>query len=162
MAHPRGQARGLTWFTPDEEQGLITRSQLLARIAGLLGGRVAEEVIFGADEVTTGASSDIEKITQVARQMVTRLGMSDLGLVALEEENSNNFLGNDWNRRSEYSEEIATKIDHEIRDIVTACYIKTVLSTRVDNHQQSLISLCIGTRITNMVGRSCSCYPTRT
>jgi cell division protease FtsH len=122
---PRGQARGLTWFTPDEEQGLITRSQLLARIAGLLGGRVAEEVIFGADEVTTGASSDIEKITQVARQMVTRLGMSDLGLVALEEENSNNFLGNDWNRHSEYSEEIATKIDHEIRQIVTACYAKT-------------------------------------
>jgi cell division protease FtsH len=122
---PRGQARGLTWFTPDEEQGLITRSQLLARIAGLLGGRVAEEVIFGADEVTTGASSDLEKITQVARQMVTRLGMSDLGLVALEEENSNNFLGNDWNRRSEYSEEIATKIDHEIREIVTDCYVKT-------------------------------------
>lgn len=122
---PRGQARGLTWFTPDEEQGLITRSQLLARIAGLLGGRVAEEVIFGSGEVTTGASSDIEKITQLARQMVTRLGMSDLGLVALEEENSNNFLGNDWNRRNDYSEEISTKIDHKIREIVAECHQKT-------------------------------------
>ncbi|MFM7191704.1 MAG: ATP-dependent zinc metalloprotease FtsH1, partial [Microcystaceae cyanobacterium] len=90
---PRGQARGLTWFTPDEDQGLITRSQLIARIAGLLGGRVAEEVIFGEDEVTTGAGNDIEKITYLARQMVTKLGMSELGLVALESDSDNNYLG---------------------------------------------------------------------
>ncbi|MFM6056848.1 MAG: ATP-dependent zinc metalloprotease FtsH2, partial [Microcystis aeruginosa] len=83
---PRGQAQGLTWFTPDEEQGLTSRSQLLARIAGLLGGRVAEECVFGEDEVTTGAGNDIEKITYLARQMVTRLGMSELGLIALEED----------------------------------------------------------------------------
>ena len=115
---PRGQARGLTWFTPDEDQGLITRSQLIARIAGLLGGRVAEEVIFGEDEVTTGAGNDIEKITYLARQMVTKLGMSELGLVALESDSDNNYLGGEWGRRAEYSEEVASQIDREIHHIV--------------------------------------------
>ncbi|MFM8296462.1 MAG: ATP-dependent zinc metalloprotease FtsH [Microcystaceae cyanobacterium] len=115
---PRGQARGLTWFTPDEDQGLITRSQLIARIAGLLGGRVAEEVIFGEDEVTTGAGNDIEKITYLARQMVTKLGMSELGLVALESDSDNNYLGGEWGRRAEYSEEIAAQIDQAIHHIV--------------------------------------------
>jgi cell division protease FtsH len=121
---PRGQAQGLTWFTPDEEQGLMTRSQLLARIAGLLGGRVAEEVIFGDAEITTGASNDIEKITYYARQMVTKLGMSELGLVALEGENDNS-LGGDWGKRSEYSEAIAGKVDQEIRQIIHAAHQQT-------------------------------------
>ena len=121
---PRGQAQGLTWFTPDEEQGLMTRSQLLARIAGLLGGRVAEEVIFGDAEITTGASNDIEKITYYARQMVTKLGMSELGLVALEGENDNS-LGGDWGKRSEYSEAIAGKVDQEIRQIIRAAHRQT-------------------------------------
>lgn len=115
---PRGQAQGLTWFTPDEDQGLMTRQQMIARIAGLLGGRAAEETIFGEAEVTTGAGNDIEKITYIARQMVTRLGMSTLGLVALEDEDR----GNDWGKRSEYSEEIAARIDQEIRDIVMAAH----------------------------------------
>ena len=119
---PRGQARGLTWFTPDEDQGLITRSQLIARIAGLLGGRVAEEVIFGEDEVTTGAGNDIEKITYLARQMVTKLGMSELGLVALESDSDNNYLGGEWGRRAEYSEEIATQIDQAIHQIVEVAH----------------------------------------
>ncbi|MGL5034235.1 MAG: cell division protein FtsH, partial [Microcystaceae cyanobacterium] len=119
---PRGQARGLTWFTPDEEQGLMTRSQLLVRIAGLLGGRAAEEVIFGTDEMTTGASNDIEKITYLARQMVTKLGMSTLGLVALESETESNYAGGDWGRRAEYSEEIAARIDNEIRQIVASAH----------------------------------------
>ena len=121
---PRGQAQGLTWFTPDEEQGLITRSQLLARIAGLLGGRVAEEVIFGDGEITTGASNDIEKITYYARQMVTKMGMSDLGLVALEGENDNS-LGGDWGKRSEYSEAIAAKVDKEIQSIIKMAHQQT-------------------------------------
>lgn len=112
---PRGQAKGLTWFTPDEEYGLTTRNQLLARIAGLLGGRAAEEMIFGEDEVTTGAGNDIEKVTYLARQMVTRFGMSELGLVALE---------NDNHHESEYSQEIATKIDHQVRSIVDYCHDK--------------------------------------
>jgi cell division protease FtsH len=123
---PRGQARGLTWFTPDEEQSLMTRSQLIARIAGLLGGRVAEEVIFGGDEVTTGAGNDIEKITYLARQMVTKLGMSSLGLVALENEDGSNYLGGDWGKRSEYSEEIAARIDKEIRWIVEAAHRRAI------------------------------------
>jgi cell division protease FtsH len=119
---PRGQAKGLTWFTPDEEQGLISRSQLLARIAGLLGGRVAEEIIFGETEVTTGAGNDLEKITYLARRMVTHFGMSDLGLVALESESEPVFLGNELiNKRAEYSEEIATRIDAQVRAIVNHC-----------------------------------------
>ncbi|MEB3308791.1 MAG: ATP-dependent zinc metalloprotease FtsH [Snowella sp.] len=118
---PRGQAQGLTWFTPDEEQGLMTRSQILARIAGLLGGRVAEEVIFGDAEITTGAGNDIEKITYLARQMVTKLGMSEMGLVALENENET-FVGGDWGKRSEYSELIAAKVDKEIQSIIQAAH----------------------------------------
>ncbi|WGT66698.1 ATP-dependent zinc metalloprotease FtsH [cyanobacterium endosymbiont of Epithemia clementina EcSB] len=112
---PRGQVKGLTWFTPDEEYRLTTRSQLLARIAGLLGGRAAEEIIFGEDEVTTGAGNDIEKVTDLARQMVTRFGMSELGLVALE---------NDDHNESDYSQEIAGKIDHQVRCIVDHCHDK--------------------------------------
>ncbi|WP_324127347.1 ATP-dependent zinc metalloprotease FtsH [Cyanobacterium sp. uoEpiScrs1] len=112
---PRGQVKGLTWFTPDEEYKLTTRNQLLARIAGLLGGRAAEEEIFGEDEVTTGAGNDIEKVTHLARQMVTRFGMSELGLVALE---------NDDHNDSDYSQEIAGKIDHQVRHIINYCHNK--------------------------------------
>ncbi len=118
---PRGQAKGLTWFTPDEESGLVTRNQLLARIAGLLGGRAAEEMIFGEDEVTTGAGNDIEKVTYLARQMVTRFGMSELGLLALEED-SNSYTGNNGNGQGDYSEEIAAKIDTQVRSIVEKCH----------------------------------------
>ncbi|ACK68929.1 ATP-dependent metalloprotease FtsH [Gloeothece citriformis PCC 7424] len=120
---PRGQARGLTWFTPDEEQGLTSRAQLLARISGLLGGRVAEEIIFGDTEVTTGAGNDIEKITYLARQMVTRFGMSDLGPVALEDESDRAY---DWvSRRSEYSEKVWANIDAQVRTIINHCYSVT-------------------------------------
>ena len=120
---PRGQARGLTWFTPDEDQGLVTRSQLLARITGLLGGRAAEEMVFGDAEVTTGAGNDLERVTSLARQMVTRFGMSSLGLLALEDDNHQVFLGNDlMNRSAEYSEEIAAKIDLQVRTIVHHCH----------------------------------------
>ena len=119
---PRGQARGLTWFTPEEEQGLISRNQLFARITGLLGGRAAEEVIFGNDEVTTGAGNDIEKVTSLTRQMVTKFGMSDLGPLALEGTEQPVFLGGEYQNRSEYSQEIATKIDQQVRTIVLGCY----------------------------------------
>jgi cell division protease FtsH len=120
---PRGQARGLTWFTPNEEQGLISRSQLIARITGALGGRAAEEIVFGRGEVTTGAGQDLQQITGMARQMVTRFGMSDLGLLSLESQNGEVFLGRgDWMTRSEYSEEIATQIDNQVRLIITHCH----------------------------------------
>ncbi|MEH2391656.1 MAG: ATP-dependent zinc metalloprotease FtsH2 [Nostoc sp.] len=119
---PRGQAQGLTWFTPNEEQGLISRSQLRARITGALGGRAAEEVIFGAAEVTTGAGGDLQQLSGMARQMVTRFGMSDLGPLSLESQQGEVFLGRDWTTRSEYSESIASRIDGQVRAIVEECY----------------------------------------
>jgi cell division protease FtsH len=119
---PRGQAQGLTWFMPNEEQGLITRSQIKARITGALGGRAAEEIIFGAAEVTTGAGGDLQQVSGMARQMVTRFGMSDLGPVSLESQQGEVFLGRDWTTRSDYSEAIACRIDAQVRTIVEECY----------------------------------------
>ena len=119
---PRGQARGLTWFTPNEEQGLLSRSQLLARITATLGGRAAEDIVFGKAEVTTGAGQDLQQVTSLARQMVTKFGMSDLGPLSLESQNNEVFLGRDWMTRSEYSEEIAARIDTQVREIISHCY----------------------------------------
>ena len=122
---PRGQARGLTWFTPDEDQGLVSRTQLLGRITGILGGRAAEEVIFGDGEVTTGAGNDLEKVTSLARQMVTRFGMSDLGPIAMESDSGQVFLGSDFmNNRPEYSDESAARIDAQVRSIIGHCHQK--------------------------------------
>ncbi|MGF1538225.1 MAG: ATP-dependent zinc metalloprotease FtsH2 [Elainellaceae cyanobacterium] len=129
---PRGQARGLTWFTPNEEQSLISRSQLLARITGALGGRAAEDVVFGDAEVTTGAGNDLQQVTGMARQMVTRFGMSNLGPLSLEGQQSEVFLGNNLMTRSEYSEEIASRIDAQVRTIVEQCY-KDACSVIQDN-----------------------------
>jgi cell division protease FtsH len=119
---PRGQAQGLTWFTPNEEQGLISRSQLKARITSTLGGRAAEEIVFGKPEVTTGAGDDLQKVTSMARQMVTRFGMSELGPLSLENQGGEVFLGRDWMNKSDYSEEIAAKIDAQVREIINSCY----------------------------------------
>ena len=118
---PRGQAQGLTWFTPDEDQMLVSRAQLKARITGALGGRAAEDVIFGDSEVTTGAGNDLQQVTNMARQMVTKFGMSDLGQLALEQEQGEVFLGGGINR-SQYSEEVAARIDQAVREIVESCY----------------------------------------
>jgi cell division protease FtsH len=119
---PRGQAQGLTWFTPSEDQSLISRTQLRARITGALGGRAAEEVIFGDSEVTTGAGGDLQQVTSMARQMVTRFGMSKLGPLSLESQSGEVFLGGNWGARSEYSDEVAAQIDHEVRGIVAQCH----------------------------------------
>ena len=110
---PRGRTLGSTWYTPDEELGLISKAQIVALITTSLGGRAAEEVVFGHDEVTDGASGDLEVLTERARNMVTRFGMSDLGPVALENGN---------NHPSEYSEEIAARIDAQVRGMVLQCY----------------------------------------
>jgi len=123
---PRGQARGLTWFTPSEDQSLISRSQIKARIMGALGGRVAEQIVFGDSEITTGASNDLQQVTSMARQMVTRFGMSSIGPLSLENEDSNPFLGRGMGNTNEYSDEIAQKIDQQIQNIVNECYAKTV------------------------------------
>ncbi|NJN71620.1 MAG: ATP-dependent zinc metalloprotease FtsH [Limnothrix sp. RL_2_0] len=114
---PRGQAQGLTWFTPNEEQGLTTKSELMARLAGALGGRAAEEEIFGYDEVTTGAGGDLQQVSGMARQMVTRFGMSDLGPLSLESQQGEVFLGGGLTSRSEYSEEVASRIDDQVRTL---------------------------------------------
>ena len=119
---PRGQAAGLTWFAPNEEQTLISRSQILARIMGALGGRAAEEAVFGTAEITTGAGNDLQQVTGMARQMVTRFGMSSIGPMSLEGRSSEVFLGRDLMSRSEYSEEVAAKVDRQVREIVQHCY----------------------------------------
>ncbi len=121
---PRGGAGGLTWFTPEEEMGLETKAKILAQITSALGGRAAEEIIFGRDEVTQGAGQDIQVLTSMARKMVTKFGMSDLGLLALEGQEQPVFLGNDSVQRSEYSEAVAARIDHQIRAIAERCYEK--------------------------------------
>jgi cell division protease FtsH len=123
---PRGQAKGLTWFTPSEDQSLISRSQILARIMGALGGRAAEEVVFGYPEVTTGASNDLQQVTSMARQMVTRFGMSNIGPLALENQGADPFLGRSMGASAEYSEDIASRIDIQIRSIVQHCHEETV------------------------------------
>ena len=113
---PRGGAKGLTWFTPEEDQMLVSRSQLLARIITTLAGRVVEQVVFGDPEVTTGASNDLQQVTNIARQMVTRYGMSNIGPIALEDDNNEQmFLG------GEYNEAIADRIDTEVCKIITHC-----------------------------------------
>jgi cell division protease FtsH len=119
---PRGQARGLTWFMPGEEQTLVSRAQLMDRIMGALGGRAAEEVVFGHSEVTTGAGGDLQQLTAMARQMVTRFGMSDLGPLSLESQSDEVFLGRDLMSRSKYSEEIAARVDAQVRTIVEHCH----------------------------------------
>ena len=125
---PRGGAKGLTWFAPEEDATLVSRSQLLARIITTLGGRVAEKIVFGDQEITTGASNDLQQVTSVARQMVTRYGMSSIGPIALEN-NSNEqiFLGGE-------NESITDRIDNEVCKIVNHCEkvaTKIILDNRV-------------------------------
>jgi len=123
---PRGQAKGLTWFTPSDDQSLISRSQILARIMGALGGRAAEEVVFGYPEVTTGAGNDLQQVTSMARQMVTRFGMSNIGPLALEGQGADPFLGRSMGGSPQYSEDVASRIDMQIRSIVEHCHDETV------------------------------------
>ncbi len=123
---PRGRAGGITWFTPSEdrmESGLYSRSYLQNQMAVALGGRVAEEIAFGEEEVTTGASSDLQQVGSVARRMVTRFGMSDrLGPVALGRQNGNVFLGRDIASDRDFSDETAAVIDEEVRQLVDQAY----------------------------------------
>ena len=120
---PRGQARGLTWFTPEEDQGLISRGQILARIIGSLGGRAAEEVVFGDAEVTTGASNDIMQVTSMARQMVTSYGMSQVGPMAFDNNtNSQIFLEDNKEGENTLILDTTSKIDKEVQEIVNYCH----------------------------------------
>ncbi|MDM7938700.1 MAG: ATP-dependent zinc metalloprotease FtsH3 [Cyanobium sp. CZS 48M] len=123
---PRGQAGGLTFFTPSEERmesGLYSRAYLQNQMAVALGGRVAEEIVYGEDEVTTGASNDLQQVARVARQMVTRFGMSDkLGPVALGRAQGGMFLGRDIAAERDFSEDTAATIDEEVGLLVAEAY----------------------------------------
>ena len=137
---PRGQAGGYTLMMPKEETYLATKSELLQRITGLLGGRVSEEIHF--KEVTTGAHNDFEKATKIARAMVTEYGMSDLGPVQLEQQEGGVFLGRDYNKTKNFSNEIAHEIDKEVRKIIDECYKE---ATRILKENQDLIKLIADT-----------------
>ncbi len=123
---PRGQAKGLTWFSPDDDQMLVSRSQLKARIMGALGGRAAEDIVFGRGEITTGAGGDIQQVASMARQMVTRFGMSTLGPVSLEGDSQEVFIGRDLMTRNDVSDAISQQIDEQVREIVMSCYKETL------------------------------------
>ncbi len=116
---PRGNAGGYNLMIPQEKL-CSTKKDLLEQITGLLGGRTAEEVIFG--EITTGASNDFEKATKIARAMVTEYGMSDLGPMQLESDSGSVFLGRDYNKMQHFSNEVANEIDMEMRKIITKCH----------------------------------------
>ena len=119
----RGQAGGMTWFRPDEDRTLISRKKLMATLAYALGGRAAEEAIF--DDVTSGASGDFEQVTGMARNMVTRLGMSEtMGTMIYGKKEELIFLGREISEQRDYSDAIAEKIDAEVRKIVDEAYAK--------------------------------------
>ena len=117
----RGQAGGLTWYRPEDDRILTSRKKMIASLVGLLGGRVAEELVF--DDVTSGASNDIERVTQMARMMVTRLGMSnEMGLMTYGQKEEMIFLGREISEQRDYSEAVAQRIDAEVRKLVDDAY----------------------------------------
>jgi len=117
----RGQAGGVTWFRPEDDRVLTSRKKLIAQLAGALGGRVAEKIVF--DDITSGASNDLEQVTRMARAMVTRLGMSpELGSMVYGQKEELIFLGREISEQRDYSEAIATQIDREVRKLVDEAY----------------------------------------
>jgi cell division protease FtsH len=120
---PRGRALGVTMFLPEQDKYSISRKQLDSQLASLFGGRVAEEIVFGIENVTTGASNDIERATQLARNMVTRWGLTDaLGPLAYSEDEDEVFLGRSVTQHKHVSDETALKIDMEIRSIIETAH----------------------------------------
>ncbi len=117
-----GGIGGFAKGVPDEESGLESRSQILDTITMMLGGRAAEEVVFGGAEITTGASSDFQQVARLTRMMVTQFGMSDLGLGALESESGEVFLGRNFMPQTDYSVKLGDRIDRQIRQIAQTCY----------------------------------------
>jgi cell division protease FtsH len=141
----RGQAGGLTWYRPEDDRILTSRKKMVASLAGLLGGRVAEELVF--DDITSGASNDIERVTQVARMMVTRMGMSnEMGLMTYGQKEELIFLGREISEQRDYSEAIAEKIDSEVRRLVDDSYkltkkLLTKYRDRLDAVAQKLLEV---------------------
>jgi len=138
----RGMALGVTWFLPEEDKHLYTRSKFEDELVSLLGGYVSEELVFG--EMTTGASNDLERATNMARNMVTQYGMSELGPVTFGEKNHEVFLGKDFGHVKNYSEDMSKKIDIQINKFIEKAYIraKEILKKHrkvLDRVAQSLI-----------------------
>ena len=133
---PRGAAGGYNMMIPSEEKICSTKTDLLEEITGLLGGRTAEELVFG--EVTTGAHNDFEKATKIARAMVTEYGMSDLGPLQFEQQEGSVFLGRDYNKSHNFSNEVANEIDMEMRKIIDECHAK---ATKIIKENMSLLKL---------------------
>jgi cell division protease FtsH len=132
---PRGRALGMVMRLPERDQLSVTREKMFGDISVAMGGRIAEEMIFGYDKVTSGASSDIEMVTKMAKNMVTRYGMSDqLGPIAYQENEEEVFLGRSVSRTQNVSEDTAKKIDSEVKKIVEAGYAraKKILAEKVD------------------------------
>ena len=141
---PRGNAGGYNLMLPREETYLSTKQELLERIMGLLGGRVAEEIVF--NEMTTGAHNDFEKATKIARAMVTEYGMSDLGPVQFEHQESSVFLGRDYNKSRNFSGQVAFEIDQEQRKIINECYEK---AKKVIKENRDLLDLIANALLEN-------------
>ena len=139
---PRSYAGGYAMMVPKEERYTSTKNELLEQIIGLLGGRVSEELIFG--EITTGAHNDFEKATKIARSMVTEYGMSDLGPMQLEHQQEAAFLGRDYNKSRNFSNEVAHEIDIEMRKIITECYEK---ATKILKQNKKLLTLIANTLV---------------
>lgn len=136
---PRGVAGGYTMMLPKEEKiGIMTKNELLAQITGLLGGRVSEEMYYG--EITTGASDDFRRATNIARAMVTEYGMSDLGPVEYEEKQEGVFLGRDYGKSKNFSDKVAHEIDEEVRKIINNCYTKAEEILRANKDLVILLS----------------------
>jgi cell division protease FtsH len=133
---PRGNAGGYNMMLPKEETYFSTKTELLETICGLLGGRVAEELIF--KEVTTGAHNDFEQATKIARSMVTEYGMSSLGPLQLETQEGSVFLGRDYNKSRNFSSQVAFEIDQEMRKIIDECYEK---ATKIISENKELLEL---------------------
>ena len=129
---PRGEAGGYNLMTPREEKMMPTKADFMAQITELMGGRVAEEVVF--DEISAGASNDIQKATKIAKAMVRSWGMSSLGPIQYDDGTGNVFLGRDYGSGSNYSGEIAYEIDKEIRKIINECYerAKQIITEHID------------------------------
>lgn len=124
---PRGMALGITMTLPEKDHLTMRKDQLLDRITMTLGGRVAEELVYGPESITTGASNDLEKVTALARKMVTAYGMSDkMGYMAYGKSEEHIFMGRDFGHSRDFSEEIAADIDKEVKKIVDACYTDAV------------------------------------
>ena len=130
---PRGMAGGYTMYRPTEDKSFMSRTEMVENIVSLLGGRVAEKLIL--DDISTGASNDIERATKIARAMVTKYGMSDrVGTITLGQNQEEVFLGRDFAQAKEYSEETANLIDEEVKGIIDAAYKKaeSILREHID------------------------------